>query len=81
MPKLKVAADAAPVSAAGMTARYHLAGALAAVGRHGGAITAFDDVTRRAGPTSLYGRMARMGKADAQLRAGQLDAAIATWKS
>ncbi len=43
-----------------------MAGALAALGRHDEAITAFDDVTKRAGANSLYGRMARLGKADAQ---------------
>jgi outer membrane protein assembly factor BamD (BamD/ComL family) len=43
-------------------------------------MTAFDEVTREAGASSLYGRMARMGRADAQARAGQLDAAISTWK-
>jgi tetratricopeptide (TPR) repeat protein len=80
IPKLQVAADATPSSPAGLTARYHLAGALAAVGRHADAIAAFEDVARRAGPTSFYGRMARMGQADAQVRAGQFDAAIAGWK-
>lgn len=80
IPKLQVAADAAPSSSAGLTARYHLAGALAAVGRHADAITAFEDVVRRAGPTTFYGRMARLGRADAQVRAGQFDAAIAGWK-
>jgi len=80
IPKLQAAADAAPSSTAGLTARYHLAGALAAVGRHADAIAAFEDVARRAGPTSFYGRMARMGRADAQVRAGQFDAAIAGWK-
>jgi lipopolysaccharide biosynthesis regulator YciM len=39
----------------------------------------YDDVLRRAGAGSLYGRMARMGKADAQRLAGQFDAAITTW--
>ena len=66
---------------AGITARYHMAGALAALGRHAEAIEAFGDVTKRAGSNSLYGRMARLGMADAQARAGQLDAAIATWKT
>jgi len=37
-------------------------------------------VEKRAGRDSLYGRMATLGKADAQARAGQLDAAISTWK-
>lgn len=81
LPKLKAAADAYPDAPAGITARYHMAGALAALGRHDEAITAFDDVSKRAGADSLYGRMARLGKADAQARAGQLDAAITTWKT
>jgi predicted negative regulator of RcsB-dependent stress response len=80
LPKLQVAADAYPDTSAGIQARYHLAGALASLGRHSEAITAFDDVTKRAGNDSFYGRMARLGKADAQGKAGQLDAAIATWK-
>jgi tetratricopeptide (TPR) repeat protein len=80
IPKLQAAADAAPSSQAGVTARYHLAGALAAVGRHADAITAFDEVARQAGATSFYGRMARLGRADAQVRAKQYDAAIAGLK-
>ena len=81
LPKLKAAAEAYPDQAAGITARYHMAGALAALGRHAEAITAFDDVQQRAGGNSLYGRMARLGKADAQAKAGQLDDAIASWKT
>jgi len=81
LPKLKAAADAYPDAPAGITARYHMAGALAALGRHAEAITAFEDVTKRAGANMLYGRMATLGKADAQARAGQLDAAITTWKT
>ena len=80
LPKLQAAADAFPDSAAGITARYHLAGALAALSRHDEAIKQFDDVIKRAGGGSIYGRMARLGKADTQARSGQLDAAIATWK-
>ena len=81
LPKLKAAADAYPDAPAGITARYHMAGALAALGRHDEAIAAFDDVTKRSGASSLYGRMAMLGKADAQARGGQIDAAITTWKS
>jgi TolA-binding protein len=81
LPKLKAAADAYPDLPSGITARYHMAGALASLGRQDEAIAAFDDVTKRAGTNSLYGRMARLGKADAQARAGQLDAAIASWKT
>jgi TolA-binding protein len=80
LPKLQAAADAYPSSSAGITARYHLAGALAALSRHDEAIKQFDDVIRHAGSGSIYGRMARLGKADTQARAGQLDPAIATWK-
>jgi TolA-binding protein len=80
LPKLQAAADAYPDSSAGITARYHLAGSLAALGRHDEAVKQFDEVSRRAGSGSLYGRMARLGKADTQARAGQVDAAIATWK-
>jgi tetratricopeptide (TPR) repeat protein len=80
LPKLKAAADAYPESEAGITARYHYASSLAAVGKHDEAIREFDEVVRHAGDDTLYGRMARMGKADTQARAGQHDAAIATWK-
>jgi TolA-binding protein len=80
LPKLKAAADAYPDSNAGITARYHLAGAYASLGQFTDAIREFEDVTRRAGGDSLYGRMAKLGKADTQMRANQVDAAIASWK-
>ena len=80
LPKLKAAADAYPDSDAGITARYHYASSLAAIGKYDEGIRSFDEVVRRAGVSSLYGRMALFGKADTQARAGQFDAAIATWK-
>jgi len=80
LPKLKAAADAYPDTKAGVTARYHYASSLAALGKHVEAIQAFDEVVARAGNGSFYGRMARMGKADTQARANQFEAAIATWK-
>jgi tetratricopeptide (TPR) repeat protein len=80
LPKLKAAADAYPDTVAGITARYHMAGGLATLGRHEEAIRTFDEVVARAGGDSLYGRMSRLGKADTQARAGQLDAAISAWK-
>jgi TolA-binding protein len=80
VPKLRAAADAYPDSPAGVQARYHLAASLAALGQHKEAITQFDEVIRRAGTDSLYGRMAQLGKADAQQASGQTDQAIATWK-
>src|SRR5215510_11661085 len=80
LPKLKAAAEAYPDTAAGIQARYHLAASLASLGQQKDAITQFDEVAKRAGADTLYGRMAQLGKADAQLQAGQTDAAIATWK-
>ena len=81
LPKLKAAADSYPDTKAGVTARYHYASSLAWLGRHTEAIQAFEDVAQRAGDGSLYALMARMGKGDTQARAGQLDAAVATWKA
>jgi tetratricopeptide (TPR) repeat protein len=80
LPKLKAAADAYPDSPSGITARYHYAGALAALGQYQEAIQAFDEVSTRAGDT-IYGRMATLGKADAQAKAGNIDDAITAWKS
>jgi TolA-binding protein len=80
VPKLKAAADAYPDSEAGVTARYHLAGAYAALGQFPDALREFDETVKRAGNDSLYGRMAKMGKADTLARSNQVDAAIAQWK-
>ena len=80
VPKLKAAADAYPDTTAGITARYHLAGAYASLGKTTDALREFDDVVKRAGNDSLYGHMAAMGKADTLMRANQVDAAIAAWK-
>ena len=80
LPKLRAAADAYPDTVAGITARYHLASTLAALGKQKDAVAQFDEVARRAGADTLYGRMAQLGKADAQAQAGEVDAAIATWK-
>lgn len=81
LPKLKTAADAHPDEQPGIVARYHMAGALAALGRNEEAIKEFGDVVSRAGENSLYGRMAKLGQAETQSRSGQVDAAIATWKA
>jgi tetratricopeptide (TPR) repeat protein len=81
LPKLKATADAYPGTEAGITARYHYASSLAALGKHAEAIQAFDEVASRAGSDNVYSRMAQMGKADTQARAGQVNEAIATWKA
>ena len=80
LPKLQVAADAYPNSQTGITARYHLASTLAGVGRHTEALAAYDDLIARAGE-SMYGRMARLGKANEQARMGEYQPAIATYKT
>jgi tetratricopeptide (TPR) repeat protein len=81
VPKLQAAADGHPGTEAGVQARYHLAGALASLGRNEEAIRHVEEVVTRAGGDTLYGRMARLGQADAQVRAGQIDAAIDTLKT
>jgi tetratricopeptide (TPR) repeat protein len=79
VPKLRAAAEAYPNTPAGITARYHLAASLAALGKPQDAMKAYDDVIRHGGD-NLYVNMARLGKAGEQARAGQHDAAIATYK-
>ncbi len=78
LPKFQAAADAYPSSEAGITARYHLAKNLVTLGRFDEAIKAYDQVL--ASGNALLARGARLGKAEAQLRAGQYDPAIATLK-
>lgn len=78
LPKFVATADAYPSTDAGRTARYHAAATLVGLGRFDEAIAQYDQVIGSgAGITS---RMARLGKAEAQLRAGQYDAAIASFK-
>jgi TolA-binding protein len=81
VPKLRTAADAYPDKPAGIAARYHLAGALAALGKNEEAAKEFEVVVQKAGNTSFYGRMARLGQAESLARSGQLDAAIQSWQS
>lgn len=81
LPRLEAAANAFPNTDAGVTARYLYASSLSNLGRHAEAIDAFREVIDLSGDDDLYGRMALMGTADAQTRAGQLDAAIETWNA
>ena len=78
LPKFIAAADAYPSSDSGLTARYHAANVLVSLARFDQAIKQYDQVI--AGGTGLVQRMSRLGKAEAQLRAGQFDPAIATLK-
>jgi len=78
LPKFLATADSYPSTDAGRTARYHAAATLLGLGRFDEAIAQYDQVI--ASGSGLTARMARLGKAEAQLRAGQHDAAIAGFK-
>jgi len=78
LPKFQAAADAYPSTDSGLTARYHVARALVALGRYDEGIKEYDRVI--AGGNALLARSAKLGKADTQLRAAQYDPAIATFK-
>ncbi len=78
--KFKTAADAYPSTDSGIFARYQEAGAQVAMGNPAAAVTAYQDVIQRAGTSSIYGEMARLGMAEAQARAGQYEQAINTFK-
>jgi tetratricopeptide (TPR) repeat protein len=78
LPKFIAAADAYPRTDAGQMARYHAAAALVALGRNDEAIRQYEDVIDDG--SGLVSQMARLGKAEAQLRAAQYDAAIASLK-
>ena len=78
LPKFQAAAEAYPSTEPGVTARYHAARTLVTLGRFDEAIAQYDQVI--AGSFPLLARSARLGKAEAQLRAAQYDPAIATLK-
>ena len=78
LPKFLAAADAFPGTQTERTARYHAATNLVALGRFDEAATQYDRVI--AAGEGVLARMARLGKAEAQLRAAQYDPAIATFK-
>jgi tetratricopeptide (TPR) repeat protein len=78
LPKFQAAADAFPSHEAGLTARYHVAKTYVTLGRFDEAVKAYDQVIL--GGSGLLQRSARLGKAEAQIRAAQYDPAIATLK-
>ena len=75
LPKFLQAADQYPSTDAGITARYHAAAILAALGRYPEAEQRFQEVLARAGST-IYGRTARLGLANAQMAQQKYDSAI-----
>jgi tetratricopeptide (TPR) repeat protein len=78
LPKFVATADAYPSTEAGWTARYHAASTLVGLSRYDEAIAQYDRVIEDG--SGLLAQMARLGKAEAQLRASNYDAAIASFK-
>jgi len=79
-PKLQAAADAYPDTDAGITARFHLAAALAQAGRYAEAEQRYPEVFQKAGGKSIYRHTARLGAAEAQMAQGKSEAAMTTLK-
>jgi TolA-binding protein len=79
-PKLEAVVATYSDTSAGQTATYHLASTLALLGLQGEAIEQFNAVLVQAGTESLYGRMALLGRADAEVRVGRLDEAVTSWR-
>ncbi|MBA3270869.1 MAG: tetratricopeptide repeat protein [Acidobacteria bacterium] len=78
LPKFIAAAESYPATDAGRTARYNAAAVQVGLGRFDEAVQHYDRVI--ADGSGLLQQMARLGKAEAQLRAAQYDAAIGSFK-
>ena len=78
LPKLMAVAEAYPATDAGIIGRYRAAAALVALGKTAEGIQRYQEVVAQG--KGVYQVMARLGIADAQLRAGQFDQAIASIK-
>ena len=76
VPRLLEAADAYPSLSQGIAARYQAAAALGTLGRSDEADAQYQRVIELAGE-GMYGRMARLGRAEALLDTGDYDSAIA----
>jgi hypothetical protein len=77
--KFMAVANAYPSSDAGVAARYHAAAMLTALGRNTEVAQRYQEVLDRAG-SSVYGQMAKLGLADAEVAAGKFDHAIVVYK-
>jgi predicted negative regulator of RcsB-dependent stress response len=75
--RFQSAAAAYPSTGAGIAARYQAASLFAEMGKLAEAEKEFQEVVRRDG-TGLYGRMAKLGIAEVQLRTSRFDPAIQT---
>jgi TolA-binding protein len=79
LPKFIAAAEAYPKTQSGLAARYHAAATLVALGRDEEAATRFQEVVELGGD-GIYGRVARLGLADVNVRRGQYEPAINAYK-
>ena len=79
LPKFLAAAEAYPSTLPGLAARYHAATTLAALGRDADAERRYQEVIAGAG-SGLYGRVARLGLAEMQVRQKKYEPAINTLK-
>lgn len=77
--KFLAAAEAYPRTRQGITARYHAAGILVEMGKPAEAREQFERVTEL-DSRGLYGRMARLGVAELNVREGNYEPAIATYR-
>src|SRR5437667_1334842 len=77
--KFKIAADAYPSTDAGIYARYQQAATSLSLGDPSGASNAYQQVIDKVGD-GFYGQMAKLGLAEAKVRAGKFDEAINTFK-
>lgn len=80
LPKFLEAATKYPSTEAGNAARYHAAGVLASLARYTEAEQRYQEVVDKAGRTSIYGRTARLGLAEAQAAQGKYDNAITIYR-
>jgi len=78
LPKFLAAADASPGSGPGRLARFNAASVLIALGRFDEARAQYEQL---AGGNDLVARGAALGRAQAQIRAGQFDPAIESLKA
>jgi predicted negative regulator of RcsB-dependent stress response len=79
LPKFIAAAEAYPRTPAGLAARYHAAATLVALGREEEAAKRYQEVIEMAGDR-VYGRVARLGLAEVQVRQRKYEPAINTFK-
>ena len=78
--KLKVVSEQYPTTEAGIFARFREGGIQMALANPREAATAYQQVIDKSGD-GIYGQMARLGLAEAQVRSGEFEKAIETYKA